>query len=107
MNRAAAPFCLLGACSHQLNLLNGTANRNPVIQDENITITYEDRRLGFAGGPPVPLVTVAVSDLPIPIIGAIIDLAFRLVGGEAGANTTMRTISASMTAEDLNTAGAP
>jgi hypothetical protein len=35
MNRSAAPFCLLGARNHQQDLLNGPANRKPVIQDEN------------------------------------------------------------------------
>jgi hypothetical protein len=79
----------------------------PLIKDENISIRYADSGLGYVGGPPVPLVTVVVSDLPIPIIGAIIDLAFRLVGGAAGDNATMRPIQASMTAEDLNTAGSP
>jgi hypothetical protein len=84
----------------------------PVIQPQNIRITYEDIRipypgsgLGFAGGRPVWLVTVEVVDLPVPVIGAIIDLALRLVGGAAGDNATMRTIAATMTAEDLRTAG--
>jgi hypothetical protein len=86
----------------------------PVIQAQNIRITYEDIRipypgsaLGYASGPPVWLVTVEVVGLPIPVIGPIIDLAFGLLGGQGGANTTMRTIAASMTAEDLNTAGSP
>jgi Flp pilus assembly protein TadG len=82
----------------------------PVIQEDNISITYEDIRIrypsiGFAGGPPMWLVTVEVINLPIPVIGAIVDLASRLVGGEAGANATLRPITASMTAEDLRTAG--
>jgi hypothetical protein len=78
-----------------------------VVQPGNISIRYEDSGLGYVGGPPVPLVTVAVSGVEIPVIGAIIDLAFRLVGGAAGDNATMRPIQASMTAEDLNTAGSP
>ena len=79
----------------------------PVIPAANISIRYQDSGLGYVGGPPVPLVTVVVSNLPIPIIGAIIDLASRLVGGEGGTNGTLRPIHASMTAEDLNTAGSP
>jgi hypothetical protein len=79
----------------------------PLIEPGNISIRYMDSGLGYVGGPPVPLVTVVVSGLQIPVIGAIIDLAFRLVGGAAGDNTTMRPIQASMTAEDLNTAGSP
>lgn len=79
----------------------------PVIQPANISIRYQDSGLGYVGGPPVPLVTVAVSGVPIPIIGGVIDLAFGLLGGEAGAAATLRPIQASMTAEDLNTAGAP
>jgi hypothetical protein len=77
----------------------------PVIQNQNISIRYQDSDLGYVGGPPVPLVTVVVSDLPIPVIGAIIDLASRLVGGADGAAGTLRPIQASMTAEDLNTYG--
>jgi hypothetical protein len=79
----------------------------PLIEDKNIRITYADSGLGYVGGPPVPLVTVEVVNLEIPVIGAIIDLALRLVGGAAGNPATMRTIAASMTAEDLNTAGSP
>jgi hypothetical protein len=79
----------------------------PVIQNENISIRYQDSGLGYVGGPAAPLVTIAVSGVPIPVIGAIIDLASRLVGGEGGADGTLRPIQASMTAEDLNTAGSP
>jgi hypothetical protein len=79
----------------------------PVIQNQNSSIRYQDSGLGYVGGPPVPLVTVAVSGVPIPVIGAIIDLASRLVGGAGGADGTLRPIQASMTAEDLNTAGSP
>jgi hypothetical protein len=75
----------------------------PVIPAANISIRYQDSGLGYVGGPPVPLVTVVVSELPVPVIGAIIDLASRLVGGEGGANGTLWPIQASMTAEDLNT----
>jgi hypothetical protein len=79
----------------------------PVIEDKNIRITYADSGLGYVGGPPVPLVTVEVVDLEIPVIGAVIDLAFRLVGGGAPGWTQLGPIQASMTAEDLNTAGSP
>jgi hypothetical protein len=77
----------------------------PLIEPGNISIRYMDSGLGYVGGPPVPLVTVVVSAVPIPIIGAIIDLSLRLLGGADAADGTMRPIQASMTAEDLNTAG--
>jgi hypothetical protein len=86
----------------------------PVIQDSNIRITYADSGLGYVGGPPVPLVTVEVVDLEIPVIGAIIDLALGLVGGAAGqGGCTVNNvpafcpIAASMTAEDLSTTWSP
>jgi hypothetical protein len=79
----------------------------PLIEPGNISIRYMDSGLGYVGGPPVPLVTVVVSAVPVPIIGAIIDLSLRLLGGADAADGTMRPIQASMTAEDLNTAGSP
>lgn len=79
----------------------------PLIEPGNISIRYADSGLGYVGGPPVPLVTVVVSAVPIPIIGALIDLSLRLLGGADVADGTMRPIQASMTAEDLNTAGSP
>ena len=79
----------------------------PVIQPANISIRYEDSGLGYVDGPPVPLVTVAVSGVPIPIIGGVIDLAFRLVGGGAPGWNQLGPIQASMTAEDLSTTWSP
>lgn len=79
----------------------------PLIETGNISIRYQDSGLGYVGGPPVPLVTVVVSGVPIPVIGAIIDLSLRLLGGADAADGTLRPIQASMTAEDLNTAGSP
>src|SRR6516225_8324451 len=35
MNSSSAPFRLLGTRNHEQDLLNGTANRKPIIQDEN------------------------------------------------------------------------
>ena len=103
--RFCGPFYGGGACAG--DAFNHIAARMqqifPVIQPANISIRYEDSGLGYVGGPPVPLVTIVVSDLPIPVIGAIIDLASRLVGGADGAGATLRPIQASMTAEDLNT----
>ncbi len=107
--RSCGPLFGGGACAG--TAFNHVAARMqqifPVIQPANISIRYEDSGLGYVGGPPAPLVTVAVSGVPIPIIGGVIDLAFGLLGGEAGAAATLRPIQASMTAEDLNTAGAP
>jgi hypothetical protein len=95
----------------------------PLIQPQNVTISYEYAGLGFAGGPIVPRVTVTVGVTPagftppnagqaVPygtFMTTILARFMRLVTGNPAAGsplTNMPTISATFTGEDLSTAGA-
>ncbi len=71
------------------------------LQPENVTITYDWTGLGFAGGPTVPLVTVAVSNVPFRtgIIGLLLT--------NSGILSSLPTHTVSMTGEDMNRGGAP
>jgi len=90
----------------------------PLIPDDAITVSYAYAGLGIAGGQVVPVVTVTVStedvcaDNPgelfcqtMTIIGSLMDLAQDLIGEADPGNPVLRDVSATMTAEDLNTAG--
>jgi hypothetical protein len=69
----------------------------PAATDANVTIDYTDIGLGFAGrGRPVPLVSVRLVNMTFSFIA----LDF-LMGGPI----TMSDFRASLTAEDLRTAG--
>jgi len=70
---------------------------NGQIKRENVSITYTDTGIGFAGGPSAPMVTVRVSGIPFQtgILALLLDLA------TANQLATMPAQSASMTGEDL------
>jgi Flp pilus assembly protein TadG len=75
-----------------------------VIQDQNVTITYENTGLGFAGGPTVPLVTVNLSGIQFQT--GIVSILGNFIGGDENALTTLPDISATLTGEDLSQNGA-
>jgi len=68
---------------------------NGQIQASNVTITYVDAGIGFAGGPTVPMVTVTVTSVPYQT--GILGLLLNATGNLA----TLPSRSASMTGEDL------
>jgi TadE-like protein len=73
----------------------------PVIEPENVRITYRYTGLGYAGGPTIPAVTVELHDVPfrLGVLG--------LIGGLLGnprALTTLPPIHATLTGEDLSSA---
>ena len=70
------------------------------LQPENITVQYADSGLGFAGRPggPVPAVTVCLQNMTFD---------FTIINGLLGFPTiAMPPFCATLTAEDMNTAGA-
>jgi len=90
----------------------------PLIPDDAITVSYAYAGLGIAGGQVVPVVTVTVSTANVcannpgelfcqtmTVIGSLMDLAQDLIGPADPDNPVLRDVSATMTAEDLNTAG--
>lgn len=74
---------------------------NGAIRRQNVTITYVDAGIGFAGGPTVPMVTVRVSGVPYQT--GIFGLLLQSVGSQPALQNlrTLPTRSASMTGEDL------
>ena len=72
------------------------------VQASNVTITYSYAGLGFVGGPIVPAVTVQVSG--VPFVSGFADLLAAFFG--TSALTTVPTMSATFTGEDLSSAGA-
>jgi Flp pilus assembly protein TadG len=68
---------------------------NGRIQAENVTVTYSDAGIGFAGGPSAPMVTVTVADVPFQT--GILGLLLANTGNLA----ELPPRSASMTPEDL------
>lgn len=73
-----------------------------VIDASNVSVSYTYAGMGYAGGRPVPLVTVTLSGVQfrtgfISILGSLI--------GSGGALTTMPPISARLTGEDLSSSG--
>jgi Flp pilus assembly protein TadG len=85
----AAPFARIVA---HMRGFNGR------IQPENVTVTYSDAGIGFAGGPLAPMVTVTVSNVPFQtgILALLLQDPDTL---EAVATLPAR--STSMTGEDL------
>jgi len=84
---------------------NGTAfnaictrmrNLFALIECSNITVSYSDSGLGFAGGPVIPDVAVSVSGVPFNIVS--VPILPNIV-------STMPTISVVLTGEDLSTSG--
>lgn len=69
---------------------------NGQIDSSNVTITYSWVGIGFAGGPPIPMVTVTVQGIPFQT--GIISLLL----GSDGDGLFVPARSASMTGEDLN-----
>ncbi len=86
--------CTAGDFNRILNHMKGF---NAGITAENVTITYQDVGIGFAGGPTVPMITVAISGVPYQT-----GIFSLLLGpGGTGALGTLPSRSASMTGEDL------
>jgi hypothetical protein len=112
--------CTGGACVQGpfVHMRNRMREVFPLIPDEAIEVSYAYGGLGIAGGQVVPIVTVTVSTEAIctanpgelfcqtmTIIGALMDLGQDLIGVPDPDNGILRDVSATMTAEDLNTAG--
>ena len=72
------------------------------IQASNVTIQYKYVGLGFVGGPVVPAVTVSVSG--VPFAGGFGDVLSGIFGFSS--LTTVPTMSATYTGEDLSSSGA-
>jgi Flp pilus assembly protein TadG len=71
------------------------------ITDDNLTITYRYAGLGYAGGPFIPSVTVTLSQVPFGLfLGFLSSLS-----GAGDALLTLPDISATLTGEDLSSAG--
>jgi Flp pilus assembly protein TadG len=71
------------------------------INDSNLTVSYDYNGLGYAGGPFIPSVTVTLS-------GVRFGLFMGFLSGLAGAGDALLTlpdISATLTGEDLSSAG--
>lgn len=89
---SGANGCLAAPFDRILNHIRGF---NAQITAANVTVSYEDVGLGYAGGPPVPMVTVTIHDVPYQtgIVGLLLTNANVLA--------TLPARSASMTGEDL------
>ena len=74
----------------------------PVIGPENVRIIYRYAGLGYAGGPAIPAVTVSLHDVPFQL--GVLGLIAGLIG-DGRALLTLPTISATLTGEDLSSAG--
>lgn len=71
------------------------------IDDDNLVITYSYAGLGYAGGPFIPAVTVTLTGVPFGMfMGFLSGLA-----GESDALRVLPDISATVTGEDLSSAG--
>jgi TadE-like protein len=78
------------------------------IQNDNITISYSYIKLGYAGGPLVPSVTVRIAGVPYPtVITSIVSRLFAFILGAAAPPglTTLPPITVTITGEDQSTAG--
>jgi Flp pilus assembly protein TadG len=66
------------------------------LEPGNVTVTYADTQLGYAGGPIVPLVTVRVANVPYQtgIVGLLLT--------NAGVLSSLPAHASSLTGEDLN-----
>lgn len=89
--------CTGAACTagNFTRILNHMRGFNSKIAAQNVTITYADTGLGFAGGPSVPMVTVRVSGVSFDtgVVGLLLT--------NAGVLAALPAQSASMTGEDL------
>jgi Flp pilus assembly protein TadG len=77
-------------------LLEHMQGYNATIRRQNVTVTYEDVGIGFAGGPTVPMVTVTISGIRFET-----GIFRLLIGNSANGLGTLPTRSASMTGEAL------
>lgn len=73
------------------------------VEAENLTVEYKYVGLGFAGGPPVPLVTVTIHGVAFQT--GFLPVLARLLGSDTNPLATMPDISGTLTGEDLNSAG--
>ncbi len=73
------------------------------IQAEDIQLTYSSAKLGFLGGPYVPMVSVELNDdVEVPFITPLGPLLQAFYGGGPGLdNPSMPTMRATLPAEDL------
>lgn len=92
-----------GTCSGtQFNrILKHMQGFNGAIRRQNVTISYAYAGIGFAGGPTVPVVTVAVSGVNYNT--GVFGLLLNTVGDQTTLNQlqTLPARSATMTGEDL------
>jgi Flp pilus assembly pilin Flp len=78
----------------------------PYLEPDNVVIRYEYIGLGFAGGPPVPAVTVELEGVRFPFI--VIDALVNLIsGGGFPDGIDMPAMRATLTGEDLHSGPAP
>lgn len=76
----------------------------PMITANNVRISYRYVGVGFAGGPAVPAVTVTITGVRYPffVLGAV----FSVFGAFTNLPQTIPDIRATLTGEDMTTAGA-
>ncbi len=97
----ATATCVGNACGGGFSLILARMQAIfPAVQAANITLTYEYVALGFAGGPAAPAITVSISGLNWPV-GPFASVRI-LLGGTVG-SSTLPTIRATLTGEDLTT----
>lgn len=89
--------CTGGTCSATPfnRILAHMRGFNGRIAAENVTITYSDVGLGFAGGPTVPMVTVRIDNVPYE------NGIFGLLLADATGLAALPRRAATMTGEDL------
>ncbi len=85
--------CDIARLNRIVNVMNGYDGR---IRRQNVTVTYEDVGIGFAGGPTAPMVTVTISGVRFQT--GVLQL---LIGDDADGLGTLPRRSATMTGEDL------
>jgi hypothetical protein len=93
-----------GACSGPFNsVLNEMRGYNGGITADNVTITYSDVGIGFAGGPRRPMVTVKVSGVNFSggLFGLLLSFADNAPSDEDLSNIILPSAIASMPAESL------
>ena len=78
------------------NIIEHMRRFNGSIERENVTVTYENTGIGFAGGPSAPLVTVSIDRVQFKT-----GVIAMLIGNEANGLRTLPRRAASMTGEDM------
>lgn len=97
----ATASCVGTACGGGFDLILARMQAVfPAVQAANITLTYEYVAMGFAGGPTTPAITVSITGLAWPA-GPF--AAVRILLGGTASSSTLPTIRATLTGEDLTT----